>query len=198
EQGYSPVREQSLVNLSLEYWRNFTCLNFEYRDDEYFQHRIIFRKSALECESRIGRIPIPEVQFIELADGCFRMFGGIVHEIGHVLGLCHEQSRPDRDDHVEIMFGNMQQEGHSSFEIRKSPGFSTLGLPYDFGSIMHYDSHSFGIRPFIFPPEQTIRARKPAYQLTMGNSQQISFYDMKAVNMLYCSGMHDHVKDDKG
>jgi len=78
-------------------------------------------------------------QQIGLALGC--RVGETVHEIGHMLGLWHEQSRSDRDDYVDIRWCNIQEKHRHNFLKRTKRG-EDVG-PYDYKSIMHYNWLSF-------------------------------------------------------
>jgi hypothetical protein len=66
----------------------------------------------------------------------------IAHELGHALGLWHEQARSDRDSYVTIMTGNIQSV--ESDQFAKASPQSTFG-PYDYDSIMHYSACAFSV-----------------------------------------------------
>jgi len=67
--------------------------------------------------------------------------GSIIHEHLHTLGFWHEQSRPDRDNSVRIEFDNIQAGRAQNFY--KQIDSRTLGVPYDFESLMHYPKGAF-------------------------------------------------------
>lgn len=90
-------------------------------------------------------------QHVYLSSGC--EFGAVVHEIGHVVGLFHEQSRHDRGTHVDIKFGNVKPKPSNNkllplnplgyhHNFRTSSQAQLLG-EYDLGSIMHYQPWAF-------------------------------------------------------
>ena len=68
--------------------------------------------------------------------------GTTIHEIGHAVGLFHEQVRNDRDDHVVINWANILPGKEGNFEKYSFLTGQDFGA-YDFDSVMHYGSTSF-------------------------------------------------------
>ena len=104
----------------------------------------------------------------------------IVHEIGHALGLSHEQSRSDRDQYVTILFNNIQQGREHNFNIRNN---SINHTQYDFESVMHYGKTAFSIDSATL---NTIEP-KPAYSSFLNIMGQRTF-----LSQLDKSGMGIH------
>jgi hypothetical protein len=67
--------------------------------------------------------------------------GTILHEMGHTVGLWHEQSRPDRNTYVSVNYDNLIKGSISNFnQIYDNGQETTL---FDYASIMEYPAFSF-------------------------------------------------------
>ena len=128
--------------------------------------------SGTTCSSFVGRQK--GRQIINLAPRCNTM--NTVHEIGHALGLWHEQSREDRDQYVRIIWENIDDAHRYNFEQHLSDGLD-FG-DYDYQSIMHYQANAFSknggktIIPLIDGAE-------------IGQRDHLSEKDIAAINAMY-------------
>ena len=61
----------------------------------------------IRCCSYVGRRG-GRPQAISIGENCDK-FGIVVHELGHVIGFWHEHTRPDRDNHIQIIYQNIQE-----------------------------------------------------------------------------------------
>lgn len=88
--------------------QNETCIKFVPRN--YEKHYIFITSQPKSgCYAIIGyhwNANKPHPVNLE-TPGCMKHQGTIEHELLHVIGLYHEQSRSDRDDHVYIYWGNI-------------------------------------------------------------------------------------------
>lgn len=64
--------------------------------------------------------------------------GIVAHEIGHAIGFYHEHNRPDRDNYVHINYNNIATDHKGNFRLASWDDIVTLGIPYDYSSLMHY------------------------------------------------------------
>lgn len=125
------------VTDAIAHWEANTSIRFIQRTS---QSSYVTFQVGSGCSSYIGQVG--GQQYINLASGCST--GNTIHEIGHALGLFHEQTRADRDNYVNILTQNIQSGYENNFakytESRLAgTDFGTL----DFGSIMMYGSYSF-------------------------------------------------------
>ena len=138
------------------------------------------------CQSFVGRVG--GAQGVTLGGRCVQEYNLVLHEIGHVIGLEHEHTRPDRDEHVEVIKENRYRGYDGEFEKVKSEDAKTLGFGYDYNSIMHYNSDAFSKNG-----NATIMALDP--NIIIGMAADLSNLDIKKVNVLYnCPGKLLHRK----
>lgn len=69
-------------------------------------------------------------------------YGTYLHELGHILGLLHEQMRPDRDCYIDMHWENMDFLSRPQFHKFLSSSVKMYG-DFDFESIMMYSSDAF-------------------------------------------------------
>ncbi|CAK9290302.1 unnamed protein product [Gordionus sp. m RMFG-2023] len=165
------------IEKAIKMWENETCIRFtkvEQGSEDYLNFY-----SGAGCWSYIGKTG--GEQLISVSSKCPEA-GEIAHELGHALGLWHEQSRPDRDFYVEVLYENVEQ-GYSK-DFAKSPKINTKPnpVPYDLSSLMHYDPLTLSSNGL-----PTLKTINPRHQPAMGNREYITFSDAKTINNEYCS-----------
>ena len=109
--------------------------------------------------------------------------GTLCHELGHVLGLIHEQQRDDRDTYVVIDWNNISTDEQANFT--KLPGGATSIGAYDFYSVMHYSHNALAI-----DPSQDTITMQPAYAqyediIGMVYDRTLSTLDRAGMGTLY-------------
>jgi hypothetical protein len=91
-----------------------------------------------ECEAIVGRAG--GEQTVGGSGSC--TVATILHEMGHTVGLWHEQSRPDRNTYVSVNYGNLIKGSISNFN-QIYDNAQTFGTLFDYASIMEYPAFSF-------------------------------------------------------
>ena len=131
----SDIPNQQRVMDAVAYWNANTVIHMTPWAGEPNRVRFIRQQSFGVCFSSVGMVG--GEQTIRVDDACNA--GALIHEIGHAVGLYHEQARPDRDRYVSMALDNVQQTLANNFGYNF--GAVETG-PYDYGAIMGYGRYN--------------------------------------------------------
>ncbi|XP_073249503.1 meprin A subunit beta-like isoform X3 [Porites lutea] len=161
---------------AIDEFHKHTCIRFKERKNE--KYWIKFSKGK-GCWSYIGRLYWRRgAQELSLGRRCNKK-GIIMHELMHAVGFWHEQSRPDRDQYVEILWENIEKGMEGQFNKYKHSKVDSIGFDYDYSSLMHYGKVTFSRNG-----KPTIRALNNPY-MSLGRGGGFSELDIKKMNALY-------------
>lgn len=143
------------MQTAMQQWQNVSAVQFNQCTSNSCGGDFIHIQSSTVNSSAVGRLGGRQVINIVSWGNTWIM----AHELGHGLGLEHEQSRPNRNAFVTINFANictatsmncnggfcLDSSGNRidcSFNFCFANGASTYG-GYDFDSVMHYGRADF-------------------------------------------------------
>jgi hypothetical protein len=130
-------RTRIAIKEAVNHWKANAVVSFVPRTTE--PDYVLF-DDGMGCSSSIGRQG--GLQRITMGPGCGR--GEAIHEMGHAVGLFHENSRSDRDSHVVVRWANVTPGAEFNFKTYAELGLDgTDILDYDFNSVMHLDGQAF-------------------------------------------------------
>ncbi|EDW66543.1 protein tolkin isoform X1 [Drosophila virilis] len=172
---------KALFKQAMRHWENSTCIKFVERDAEIHPNYIVFTIRNCGCCSFVGKRGNGP-QAISIGRNCDK-FGIVVHELGHVVGFWHEHTRPDREKHVVIEHNNIMKGQDYNFNMLSVDEVNSLGMAYDYDSIMHYARNTFSKGTYldtILPIE--VKGRK---RPEIGQRLRLSQGDIAQANLLY-------------
>ncbi|KAJ8980749.1 hypothetical protein NQ317_013754 [Molorchus minor] len=172
---------KALFKQAMRHWENSTCVKFVERNRDEHQNYIIFTERPCGCCSFVGKRGNGG-QAISIGKNCDK-FGIVVHELGHVVGFWHEHTRPDRDNHVNIIRENIMSGQEYNFNKLNEEEVNSLGLIYDYDSIMHYARNTFSKGTYLdtIQPIDEPGKKRPE----IGQRVKLSEGDIAQTNLLY-------------
>jgi astacin len=173
--GYFSQSEVDVIQKAMKRWESACGVKFYEVDPSSAAYEIIRTKNSNDWSSTIGENNVQcYMYFGEGSD----QYGHCLHELGHCLGLLHEQQRPDRDQYVTIIWDNIWPEYRDNFRIENNPLLKEGNYPYDYESIMHYGSTAFSFNgyPTIIPQNSSA---------VIGQRSDVTNIDIEKVRSIY-------------
>lgn len=161
-----------------------TCVRFQYVAAPKGYH-INYQKvdSPTFCGlSYIGRVEPANPVYLSFQCGNAR--GVALHETLHALGLNHQHLRMDRDQHITVDWSNINPQHYDYFVVADSKLYTTYGVKYDYGSIMHYNAYTGAVN--IAKPTMIPKVDQARNIGLLGQRDAMSAADVEILKKMYC------------
>ncbi|KAL7727548.1 hypothetical protein ACLKA6_000105 [Drosophila palustris] len=176
--GTFNARDMATIQGALDQYHRRTCIRFVPYAGERDYISIVSGNSG--CWSSVGRVGGKQEVNLQ-SPGCLSRPGTAIHELMHALGFLHEQNRMERDSFVAIQYRNIQSAAKNNFD--KAASTEAFGVPYDYGSVMHYSANAFSTNG-----QPTIVAMQANGASQMGQRNGFSDFDVEKLNRMYDCG----------
>ncbi|XP_055349940.1 zinc metalloproteinase nas-6-like [Paramacrobiotus metropolitanus] len=179
--SYFRPLETAKVREALESFTGKTGVQFKERSSEA---DYLYIGPGVGCQSYTGRQGGEQLLSLQMPE-C-KDAGLIHHELMHVVGFYHEQSRTDRDKYVEINWDNIGQENLGQFQKYSAEEMTAFGEEYDFRSLMHYGQFYFALKTGVFTIRPKADKLPPGMSVQeMGQRDGLSAIDLTKIKLAY-------------
>ncbi|CAJ0567626.1 unnamed protein product, partial [Mesorhabditis spiculigera] len=165
--------------------RNVPCIRFQYSQNvpsgPHFHYMKVDSPSFCGL-SYIGKVDNGNP--IYLSFGCGQNVGVAIHESMHALGVNHQHLRFDRDQWITVDWSNINPQHYDMFAVADAKLFTSYGVQYDYGSIMHYNAYTGAMdtnKPTMIP-----KVNQAQNTRVLGQRDQMTQRDTEILQKMYC------------
>ncbi|CEF70615.1 Astacin-like metalloendopeptidase [Strongyloides ratti] len=169
------------IQTALSFITMETCITFTARELEIKRRPGIIFVSGHSYKNFIEKKNDKKSQIIKVSLDKYDI-GNLQRKILYTLGLEFEHCHPDRDHYLKIVYQNIITWKTNLFNIIPEIKNNAYKVPYDYGSIMHVGKFFSSANNL-----ETIVPKKIPYSNTLGQNEDLSYLDLKKLNLYYCS-----------